>query len=521
MQLGLGLAVALSVASACGGGGNGGGGGSDAVIVGTTDKVVSFDPAGAYDQGSWTPMWSMYQQLLRFDPGQNTPVPDAAKSCDFMDSTNTKYECTLRSGQKFWNGDTMTIDDVIYSFKRNLKIAAPEGASSLLSPIKSITKEGDTKVVFTLKEPFAVFPFVLADASNSIVDHKVFPPDKLLASNKIIGSGPYKMDKYDDGEQLVLTPSKDYGGDHQLSNKGVIVRYYSQATTLKTDIENGAVDVAYRTLGPTDIAGLRKESSKGVQVVEGQGAEISYWNFNLKTMPGANPAQKLAIRRAAAMSIDRAAIAKNAYNDTVTPLYSMVPAGLSGHIEAFKDEFGAKPDVAKAKQELQKAGVKTPVSLDTWYTPSHYGEASRDMYLNIQRQLDATGLFKINLKNAEWAAYSKAYPTDQYPTFQLGWFPDYPDSDDYVAPFYGTDTSFLNIHFSDKAVDAAITAERGASDEAQRVKSFEQIQRIGAKQVPMIPIWQGKQIAVQRKGVTGVEKTLDPSYTFRYWLLGK
>ncbi|MGH3321016.1 MAG: ABC transporter substrate-binding protein [Streptosporangiaceae bacterium] len=517
--------VLAVVAAACGGGGGNTGGGGNAggggkpIVVGTTDKVVSFDPAGSYDMGSWTPMWNMYQTLVRFPAGSTTPVPDAAKQCEFTDKTH--YKCTLKPNQKFWNGDTMTAKDVVYSFHRNVKIAATTGASSLLAPMKDIKAKDDDTVVFTLKYPFAVFPFVLADPGMAIVDHKVFPANKVMNSGKIVGSGPYKMTKYSPGQQLVLKPNPHYGGDVKLHNSGVIVRYYSKPSSMKLAIEQGEVDVDYRTFSPTDIASLKKEESKGVQVVTGQGAEIQYIVFNLKRMPGDSPQQKTAIRKAVALSVDRASIAKNVYNGTVEPLYSMVPQGLSGHIDAFKPLYGTSPDKAKAKQTLKQAGVKTPVDLTIWWTPSHYGAPSSDMYTNIKRQLEATGLFKVTLKSAEWDQYNEAALSDQYPAFQLGWFPDYPDSDDYVAPFYGTKTMFLNNHYSNDAVDKAISKERASTKQSVRNAAFEKIQKIGAKDAPLIPLWQGKQIAVKRKGVTGVEKTLDPSYTFRYWLIGK
>lgn len=519
------VATAGVLAAACGGGGgsksggSGGGGSGKPIVVGTTDKVVSFDPSGSYDLGSFTPMYSMYQTLVRFDPGSTKPTPDAAQSCTFTD--NTHYSCTLRANQKFWNGDKVTAQDVVYSFTRNLKIAAPEGASSLLQPMKSIAAQGSDKVVFTLKYPFAVFPFVLSDPSNAIVDSKVFPKDKLLDSGKIIGSGPYEISKYTSGEQLVLKPNPDYGGTLKLHNKGVVVRYYTKASALKLDLEQGAADVGYRTFSPTDIQSLRGESSKGVQVVEGQGADIQYMVFNTKLQPGRTPAQKLAVRTAMAMSVDRTEIADNVFNKTVSPLYSMVPDALAGHVNAFKTAYGAKPNATTAKSTLTKAGLKTPVPLTIWWTPSHYGETSSDMYTAIKRQLEATGAFKVTLKSAEWDTYSKAYPTDQYPIFQLGWFPDYPDSDDYVAPFYGTKTSFLMDHFSNPTIDAAIEKERSSTDQATRNTAFGQIQTIGAQQAPTIPLTQGKQLAVQRKGVTGVKQTLDASYTFRYWLIGK
>lgn len=515
------LAGTAMIATACGGGGgdSGGGGNGEHVVIGTTDRVVSFDPAGTYDQGSWTPMHSMYQTLLRYKPGQTTPSPEAAKKCDFADPTH--FVCTLRKNQKFWNGDTLTSKDVVYSFKRNLKIAAPNGASSLLTPMEKIEAKGKYKVEFTLKYPFTAFRGVLTDPAMAIVDHKVFPDDKVMASNKIVGSGPYKMVKYQKSQQLVLKPNPNYGGPRKLHNSGVIVQYYAKPSQLKLDIEGGDIDVAYRKFSPTDIASLRSESkSKGLQVVEGKGASIQYMVFNLKTMPGDSPEQKLAIRKAAAMSIDRQAIAKNVYNGTVKPLYSMVPDTLPGSIPVFKTKYGASPDKAKATQLMKQAGVDTPVKLELWWTPSHYGPSSSDMYTNIKRQLEATGLFKVTLKSAEWDQYNTSFPQDRYPAFQLGWFPDYPDVDDYVTPFFG-ENSFLKAHYQNDEIQKQIKIERGTTDKSKRLPAFKKIQKISAQDVPTIPITQGKEIAVKRDGVSGVKKTLDPSYTFRYWLISK
>ncbi len=157
--------------------------------------------------------------------------------------------------------------------------------------------------------------------------------------------------------------------------------------------------------------------------------------------------------------------------------------------------------------------MKTPVSLDLWWTPEPLRRDLGRQYTTIKSQLEATGLFNDDLHSAEWDQYSGAYPTDQYPVFQLGWFPDYPDADDYTAPFYRQGPlSFLNDHFTQPADGKVIAPSEGEHELSTRAKAFPQVQHIGAQQAPTIPIWQGKQIAVQRKGVTGVESTLDPSY---------
>jgi peptide/nickel transport system substrate-binding protein len=304
----------------------------------------------------------------------------------------------------------------------------------------------------------------------------------------------------------------------QLANNGLVIKYYADENSLKLDVQQGKVDVVYPALSPTALNQLKGQS--GVNEVSGPGGAIRYLVFNLKTMPGASDAQKLAIRRAVAYSIDRQSIATNVYQGTVQPLYTMVAKGLPGSEDVYKTEFGASPDKAKAQAELQKAGVKTPLSMQIWWTPTHYGTLSSDEYTEIKRQLEATGLFKVDLQSTEWEQYTGNCLADKCPVYQLGWFPDYPDADDYVGQFFGS-TAFLNDHYSNPQVDALLKDEQGTTDQAKRLADFKKIQEIAVKDAPVVPIWQGQQIAVTHGTVNGLLSTLVPDYIFRFWLLGK
>ena len=82
-------------------------------------------------------------------------------------------------------------------------------------------------------------------------------------------------------------------------------------------------------------------------------------------------------------------------------------------------------------------------------------------------------------------------------------------------------SSYLNDHYSNPKIESLLADERATTDQDQRVKDFEKIQRIGAEDVPLIPIWEAQQLAVARDGVSGVEQTLDVAYIFRYWLITK
>ncbi len=175
---------------------------------------------------------------------------------------------------------------------------------------------------------------------------------------------------------------------------------------------------------------------------------IRYLVFNVKRKPFNN----IHVRRAIAYLMPRATIAKRVYHNTVSPLYSMVPKGLPGQYDAFKTAYGASPNLAKAKAEMK--GMKKPLPITLWYTPSHYGAASADEYVEIQRALNASRLFKVTLKTAEWATYAGNLGK-VYGGFQLGWFPDYPDADDYTVSFYQTGSFFTNGYSSKHDEQAA------------------------------------------------------------------
>lgn len=529
----VGAGAVIGALGACGGSssssnspGNTSGATGSPWILGTTDTVTALDPAGSYDLGSSTLEYNLYQTLVTVPPNSTKIVGDAAKSCTYNDPQT--LTCTLNPGEKFSNGDPLTSEDVKYSFERAIKIQDPNGAAIyLLGSITDTAKDGKVTlnkgaietpdaetVVFHLDHPDTTFQYVLTyPGAAAIVDHKVFPADKKLPDAQVIGSGPYKLDQYKAADQAVLSLNPNYTGPNKGKTGQVFVKYYSDTTALALAAKNGEVDVAWRSLAPTDIANLKKDSN--VTVATGKGSEIRYWVWNVAGGVG----KQLAVRQAAAQIFDRQAIAKNAYDGTVDPLYSIVPPGYGGQKDSFKNRYGS-PDPAKAKQILQAAGISTPVNLTVGWTPTHYGPSTEDEANEVQRQLEASGLFKVTLKSTEWEQYQTIYKQGAYDMWILGWFPDYPDADDYLSPFM-VDGGFFQNGYKNAQVDKLVGKEQGTSDTAKRQKIFGQLQDIAARDVPFIPSWVGQNTAVYGKGMSGVEDTLDPSFIFRFWLVTK
>src|SRR5918999_1074081 len=224
---GLGLAIAAALALAVSGCGGDDGGEGGTIIRGTTDQPVSYDPAGAYDLPSYDVIYNAYQNLLTFPPGSTETEPEAAESCEF--TNDTTYECTMRDGLTFSDGSPLTAEDVAFSFERNVEIADPNGASSLLANMKSVEATDERTVVFELKEPDATWPFVITAASFAIVPDEVYPEDKLQPSEEVVGSGRYTVESYEPGQQTVLAANPEYEGDDPAPNDQAIVQYYDKS----------------------------------------------------------------------------------------------------------------------------------------------------------------------------------------------------------------------------------------------------------------------------------------------------
>ncbi|OJU42310.1 MAG: peptide ABC transporter substrate-binding protein [Microbacterium sp. 69-10] len=528
------LGVAAVVLSGCAtstadkGGDSGSAKGGD-LIVGTTDKITSLDPAGSYDNGSFAVMNQVYPFLLNSKYGDAKVSPDIAESAEF--TSPTEYTVKLKKGLTFANGHELTSSDVKFSFDRMVKINDPNGPASLLGNLASVAAPDDTTVVFTLKNGNdQIWPLILSSPAAPIVDEEVFSPDAVTPDADIVKgkpfAGQYTIDSYKVNELISYKPNKDYQGNlGAAENSGIQAKYYADASNLKLAIGNGDIDVAFRSLSATDVESLKGNSK--VKVVDGPGGEIRYIVFNFDTMPfgaktpEADPAKALAVRQAMADLIDREAVAKDVYKDTYSPLYSFVAEGMPGATTVLKDMYGdgkGGPDQAKAEKALKDAGVTTPVTLNLQYNGDHYGPSSGDEYAAYKTQLEKGGLFKVNLQQTEWVQYSKDRTADVYPMYQLGWFPDYSDPDNYLSPFFVKD-NFLANHYDNPAVNDAIVKQQTETDSAKREEQIGQIQEMVAKDLSTLPILQGKQVAVVGKDVQGT--TLDASFKFRYAPLKK
>jgi peptide/nickel transport system substrate-binding protein len=523
-------ALALSgCAGTSGSNDNSSDGAAKSITVGTTDKVTTLDPAGSYDNGSFAVMNQVFPFLMNTPYGSPDVEPDIAESAEF--TTPTQYTVKLKEGLTWANGNELTSSDVKFSFDRQLTIKDANGPSSLLYNLASVETPDDLTVVFNLKqENDQVFAQILSSPAGPIVDEDVFAADALTPDDEIVDgeafAGQYTIASYDFNNLISFKAYADYQGLlGDAETETVNLKYYAESSNLKLAVQEGDIDVAHRSLSATDIEDL--DGNDDVKVHKGPGGEIRYIVFNFNTQPfgattaEADPEKALAVRQAVADLIDREEIAAEVYKGTYTPLYSFMPEGLTGATTVLKDLYGdgnGAPSEEKAAERLEAAGITSPVELNLQYSNDHYGPSSGDEYALIKSQLEASGLFTVNLQTTEWVQYSKDRSSDVYPAYQLGWFPDYSDGDNYLTPFFLIE-NFLANHYADDEVNNLILQQASIVDPDERAAAFEEIQAKVAEDLSTVPYLQGAQVAVAGADVEGV--TLDASFKFRLAPLSK
>ncbi|MDH6630666.1 peptide/nickel transport system substrate-binding protein [Streptomyces sp. LBL] len=519
------IGLLAPVLAACGGSDSGSDGG-DAIVVGTTDRFTAtkdapapLDPAFAYDVGSWNILRQTVQTLMTMPKGDGDPVPEAAEKCGFTDSGNERYACTLRAGLTFASGKAVTAKDVKYSIDRAMAIKADSGVFALLSTVDTVETQGDREVIFHLKTADATFPFKLSTPVAGIVNPDDYAKSKLRDGFAVDGSGPYTLKanvKNDVIADVEFTKNPNYKGTLKVNNEKVELRSFEDADTMGTALDKGDIDVMTRTMSPEQITKLANASSGNVDLVELPGLEIRYLGFNTV----APSVKSKAVREAMAQIIDRSELVAKVYGSQAEPLYSMVPASITGHSNSFFNTYG-DPNTVKAKAALTGANITTPVKLTLHYTTDHYGPATKREFEVLQKQLNDTGLFDVNIKGTPWETFRPAEQKGDYDVYGMGWFPDFPDADSYISPFLDKDNTIGSPYANNRIRNTLIPESRRESDRLAAADSVTNIQDIVAADVPLLPLWQGKQFVAARDDVTGTAYVVNSSSSLQLWELGR
>ncbi|MEO1987755.1 MAG: ABC transporter substrate-binding protein [Martelella sp.] len=247
--------------------------------------------------------------LLKRDAALET-VPDLASAWSLSDD-RLVWTITLRPGVTFSDGTPLSAEDVAFTFNE----AAKAGGVLDLTVMDSAEAIDDLTVEIRLKRPWVTF-------SENFYSLGIVPSDGYgpgYARNPV-GSGPFKMVSWTEGEQLIVEANPDYYGQKPEFERLTFV--FSGEDTSLAAARTGQVDMVSvpALMADDNIDGFRKVT---VPAVDNRGLSFPMTapgQVNGETV-GNDVTSDLAIRRAVNLGVDREQLVEVALNGYGRPAY--------------------------------------------------------------------------------------------------------------------------------------------------------------------------------------------------------
>ena len=423
----------------------------DTLTVGMGAEARTLDPHMSPYGICHSFMCQLYEGLVGTDENGNV-VPVLAERWELQEDGKT-FKFFLKKGIKFHNGEIMTADDVVFSFKR---ASGPEGGAvkalaQYLDPT-GVEKVDDHTVLLRSKGPMpAVFIDSLVHPWASVLSKKA-----VEAAGKDYGQNPvstarFKFESWQKGNRIILTRFDDYHGE-KAKLKRMILRVLVESATRTIELESGAIDLAIEP-PLVDISRLRDNSA--LQVVQTPGQRQFFLGFDVNKPPYNDPR----VREAIDLAVDREGIVKAVYRG-----YAVVARGPVANVVTYNRYDKTPPikrDLERAKQLLKEAGYPKGFEKCEILT------CDRSEYLALatilQENLRSIGL-EMPIKVFEWGAYSSVMPTPGRELIIHNWSgsPTTPDPFFFLNRTWHTNSGMSNICFlHDAEIDALL--DKGAS----------------------------------------------------------
>lgn len=433
--------------------------------------AIGEEPESGFDP---TTGWGRYgsplfqSTLFKQDKDFNI-VNDIAKDYSVSDD-GLEWEVEIEDDITFSNEETLTVEDVIFTYET----AKDSGSIVDLNNLQTIEKIDDNKVKFTLKEPQSTFIYLLV--STGIVPEDVY--DENYNENPI-GSGPFQLEQWDKGQQLIVTENPYYY-DEEPSFKKITFLFLDEDTALAA-AKAGEVDLA---AVPPNLASEEIDNMKLVELdsVDNRGIVFPYVASGEETKDGYpignDVTADLAIRKAINVAVDREGLVDNLLDGYGTPSYTGVEKLPWWNSDSeFEDNDKEKAmkilnDAGwkeNAEDILEKDGLEASFTL---YYPSD-DQIRQSLSMTVSEELNSLG-FDIKTEGKPWSELETLMYSNPV---MMGWGSHDPIE---IYNIYSSDTKGIghyNVNYYGNAtVDDHIDDALRSLSEEEANKSWKQAQ---------------------------------------------
>ena len=502
------------------------------VVYKLTSPPTTFNYLLAADESTVvTSFFLLNSRLIDFDHRTQKYTPALAESWKTADDGVT-VDVKLQSGLKFSDGSEVTSDDVIFTLRAiyDERTHAPAWKDSMLVGDKPITGSATDKLNLKL-----VFPEKVAGVENYLVNLAVLPHQALKADfeagklaeswkinadpKTIVTSGAFMVESASAGERMTLVRNpnfwkKDSAGTQLPYLDKLVLEVIPDANNAVARLNQNALDIIDR-IRPGDYAAFKSAPGavNAVDVGPGLGTDHIWFNLNKAKANGErlDAAPKYAwfsdrrFRQAVSMAIDRNSITTNTLRGLATPLCGFVSPGNRAWADPAVSKIEYNLD--KASQLLAEAGFRKrdgepPVLVDAKNNPVEFtlivpaeNEPRKLMAAVIQEDLAKLGI-KMQVAPVEFQNVTERWTKSfDYDTILLGLSVSDIEPSSYAnflssaaATHQWQPNQKVPATDFEKRIDQLFADQARESDPQKRASIFNEIQKIMADEMPVVPI---------------------------------
>ncbi len=470
------------------------------LIINNAAEPESLDPQKVSGVPEAAVIRQMLVGLTTTDRDGKT-IPGMAES---WESTDNKVWTFKIRDAKWSNGDPVTANDFVYSWRRLLdpNTASPyasylvdakvAGAEAIMEGKAAVDSLGvkaldDKTLQVTLSEPVPYFPDTLIHTSVKPVNQKAVEQfgDKWTDPANIVVNGPYKISEWQVNDKIVLTRNESYYDNANTTLEKITMLAIPSSTTDVARYQAGEIDVTNEELPSEQFKSLKEQLGDEVSV--SPMLCTYYYEFNT-VKPPFNDAR---VRRALALALDRNTITDKVVGQGQTPAYQLTPVstnGMENNTPEWQNWDQARR-VEEAKKLLNEAGYSEskPLKFELLYNTSDNHKKIAVAASSLWKQ--SLGFVDVSLINKEWKTYLDTRRNGNYQVARAGWCGDYNEP-----------STFLNIvksgnsnnqgKYSSAAFDSLMTQtlKAGVTPE-QRANLYKQAEVQLDKDMPNINVY--------------------------------
>lgn len=467
----------------------------------------TFNPQTAIDGDTFdASSRTVYNRLVEFKPGTTMVRPSLAKKWEVLDD-GRRLRFFLRKGVRFHSNNffkptrDFNADDVLFSFKRMRDTNHPfhkvGGGNykyfeslAMTSIVENVVKVSDHVVDYVLKKPEAPFIATLAMDFASILsqeyaEYLAQSDQKEFLDFKPIGTGPFKYERYIEGEKTFFTSFSDYFKT-PAKIKNLTIKVVPNGTKRVDMLLKGQCDFI-KSPPLESISELIK--NPGIKVIDSQAMNLSYLALNTEV----EKLKSKVVRKAISRSLNRRLYIERVYfNRAEVANLPLPPKTWASDTEIEKIKYSK----SSARKVLKKELNEKRMTVELWTLPiaRPYLPNGKLLAEYIKNDLYEVGI-DVKLVTYDWITFLDKISKGEHEMVLYGWTGDNGDPDNFLNNLLSCSAASGGnnlARFCNKEYDEAILKAKIVADIEIRKKEYKKALKIFREEMPLIPIAHSK-----------------------------